>query len=135
MSQGSSSVSSRRSDLAFVFDLWSFPRDVLGPTKDRGSYFAIDYHPKIILRLDLGCRRRCPLTSCQITAAEAFPWCQLDMGRVQHFAIWPSRFQKYYWDSFKNVACGIYCSNYKRSNSICWTLFGLWVLSNILFMK
>ena len=46
--------------------------------------------PKIILRLDLGCRRRCPLTSCQITAAEAFPWCQLDMGRVQLFAILPS---------------------------------------------
>ena len=71
---------------------------------DRGSYFAIDYHPKdnpkarswLIL---------VPLTSCQITAAEAFPWCQLDMGRVQHFAIWPSRFQKYYWDSIKNVAC------------------------------
>ena len=46
MFQGSSSVSSRRSDLAFVFDLWSFPKDVLGPTMDRGSYFAIDYHPK-----------------------------------------------------------------------------------------
>ena len=90
MFQGSSSVSSRRSDLAFVFDLWSFPKDVLGPTMDRGSYFAIDYHPKdnpkarswLIL---------VPLTSCQITAAEAFPWCQLDMGRVQLFAILPSR--------------------------------------------